>query len=160
MHQPLPAHQTKHLPTLTYPFNGCTFHLHQSSDGTSNGTALWLGAQVLSAYAASTIRPGRLKAVELGSGIGLTACVLHRPRITPLSLKNGLRHLIKCAHRLLITSVDAHSTLIKTLGGPSYPIQPRIVLSRLRRPRHRHGPRLRFYPQTQHCCKFTPYAGQ
>lgn len=86
MHQPLPAHQTKHLPTLTYPFNGCTFLLAQSSDGISNGTALWLGAQLLAVYAASALnarRPGsegRPKAVELGSGVGLTACVLHRPR--------------------------------------------------------------------------------
>ena len=80
MHQPLPAHQTKHLPTLTYPFNGCTFLLAQSSDGTSNGTALWLGAQLLSVYAASALDARRPKAVELGSGVGLTACVLHRPR--------------------------------------------------------------------------------
>ncbi|KAI6011626.1 hypothetical protein EDC04DRAFT_767418, partial [Pisolithus marmoratus] len=52
MYLPLPAHQTKHLPTLTYPFICSTFHLAQSSDGTSNGTALWLGAQLLSAYLA------------------------------------------------------------------------------------------------------------
>ncbi|KAI6103484.1 hypothetical protein F5141DRAFT_1007801 [Pisolithus sp. B1] len=82
MHSPLPAHQTKHLPTLTYPFIHSAFHLAQSSNGTSHGTALWLGAQLLSAYLAaefkdvhsrSTTRP---RAVELGSGIGLTALAL------------------------------------------------------------------------------------
>ncbi|KAI6028788.1 hypothetical protein F5J12DRAFT_807732 [Pisolithus orientalis] len=78
---PLPAHQTKHLPTLTYPFIYSTFYLAQSSDGTSNGTALWLGAQLLSAYLAAELKDVHLKttrprAVELGSGIGLTALAL------------------------------------------------------------------------------------
>ncbi|KAI6036121.1 hypothetical protein BKA83DRAFT_679355 [Pisolithus microcarpus] len=84
-HSPLPAHQTKHLHTLTYPFVHSTFHLAQSSNGTSHGTALWLGAQLLSAYLAAELKDvhSKLKtpktlprAVELGSGIGLTALAL------------------------------------------------------------------------------------
>lgn len=86
-----PAHHTKHLPVLAYPFNDVAFHLVQRDDGISNGTALWLGAQVLSVYLSAefkgkskTIETGtnnnmydtaRPKAVELGSGIGLMACV-------------------------------------------------------------------------------------
>lgn len=90
-----PAHHTKHLPVLAYPFNNVAFHLVQRDDGISNGTALWLGAQVLSVYLSAefkgksrkTIEAGtddsalvlhdtaRPKVVELGSGIGLTACV-------------------------------------------------------------------------------------
>ncbi|KIK98850.1 hypothetical protein PAXRUDRAFT_823400 [Paxillus rubicundulus Ve08.2h10] len=82
----LPAHHTKHLPTLTYTCNGHTFHLGQSDDGISNGTALWLGGQVLSAYTVDELKGSRVRArageqrrpraVELGSGIGLTALVL------------------------------------------------------------------------------------
>lgn len=84
-HSPLPAHQTKHLHTLTYPFVHSTFHLAQSSNGTSHGTALWLGAQLLSAYLAAELKDAhsklktpktRPRAVELGSGIGLTALAL------------------------------------------------------------------------------------
>ncbi|KAG1877894.1 hypothetical protein DFJ58DRAFT_648214 [Suillus subalutaceus] len=91
-----PAHHTKHLPVLAYPFNSVAFHLVQRDDGTSNGTALWLGAQVLSVYLSAefkgksrkTIETGtdnnasvlcntaRPKAVELGSGIGLMALAL------------------------------------------------------------------------------------
>ncbi|KAG2157332.1 hypothetical protein DEU56DRAFT_764038 [Suillus clintonianus] len=91
-----PAHHTKHLPVLAYPFNNAVFHLVQRDDGTSNGTALWLGAQVLSIYLSAefkgksrkTIATGtdnnssvlcdtaRTKAVELGSGIGLMALAL------------------------------------------------------------------------------------
>ncbi|KAH7889294.1 hypothetical protein F5I97DRAFT_499636 [Phlebopus sp. FC_14] len=83
---PLPAHHTKHLTTLAYPFNGHTFHLAQQDNGTSNGTALWLGSQVLSAYLANELKGTRSRvavgqqrrprAVELGSGIGLTALAL------------------------------------------------------------------------------------
>ncbi|KAG1768361.1 hypothetical protein EDD22DRAFT_1002118 [Suillus occidentalis] len=91
-----PAHHTKHLPVLAYPFNNVAFHLVQRDDGISNGTALWLGAQVLSVYLSAefkgksrkTIETGmdnstlvlhdteRPKVVELGSGIGLTALAL------------------------------------------------------------------------------------
>ncbi|KIJ68972.1 hypothetical protein HYDPIDRAFT_79807, partial [Hydnomerulius pinastri MD-312] len=82
----LPAHHTKHLRTLAYPFNGHTFHLAQRDDGISNGTALWLGGQILSAYLANEMKGTRARsgigeqrrsrAVELGSGIGLTALAL------------------------------------------------------------------------------------
>lgn len=64
----LPAHATKHLSVLQYN----SFTLVQTDDGKSNGTALWLGAQVLSAYLSTlSVSPGR--AIELGSGIGLSA---------------------------------------------------------------------------------------
>ncbi|KAG6890462.1 hypothetical protein C0992_001509 [Termitomyces sp. T32_za158] len=66
-----PAHRTKHQPLLDFP----PFLLAQSDDGTANGTALWLGAQCLSAYlAAIHAVPGVV--CELGSGIGLTALVM------------------------------------------------------------------------------------
>ncbi|KAG0705929.1 hypothetical protein DFH29DRAFT_799266 [Suillus ampliporus] len=91
-----PAHHTKHLPVLAYPFKNVAFHLVQKDDGASNGTALWLGAQVLSVYLATefkgksrkTVATGmsngtsvpydtvRSKAIELGSGIGLMALAL------------------------------------------------------------------------------------
>ena len=92
----LPAHQTKHLPILQYPFLDKTFTLTQSNDGRANGTALWLGAQCLSAFLAdvllevkeqdiaitsesgSALRRRRPRAIELGSGIGLSAYV-YRP---------------------------------------------------------------------------------
>lgn len=78
---PLPAHHTKHLNSLTYPIGlDLTVNLLQIDDGKTNGTGLWLGAQCLSLFLAnSQKRPspsiGRPKAVELGSGIGLTAWV-------------------------------------------------------------------------------------
>ncbi|KAH8117329.1 hypothetical protein DFH11DRAFT_1839761 [Phellopilus nigrolimitatus] len=94
----LPAHQTKHLPMLTYPFFDNTFELSQSNDGHVNGTALWLGAQCLSAFLAdvlpspqtksfhrttnssASVLQGqgvrKLRAIELGSGIGLSALAL------------------------------------------------------------------------------------
>ena len=76
MSKPLPAHRTKHIPSLAYP----PFVLAQSDDGHSNGTALWLGAQILSPYLVCRLKPPlpqqrRPRAVELGSGVGLTACV-------------------------------------------------------------------------------------
>lgn len=52
----LPAHHTKHLPLLVYPIpDNLTLHLAQSDDGESNGTALWLGAQILSAFLADAL---------------------------------------------------------------------------------------------------------
>ncbi|PCH38096.1 hypothetical protein WOLCODRAFT_114823 [Wolfiporia cocos MD-104 SS10] len=84
---PLPAHETKHLPLLSHPFRGETFHLAQRADGTTNGTALWLGAQCLAAFLADTLKfqkggngnakqTRRMRAVELGSGVGLCALAL------------------------------------------------------------------------------------
>ncbi|KAG8899072.1 hypothetical protein FRB99_006953 [Tulasnella sp. 403] len=91
---PLPAHETKHHPQLTYPFLDKTFSLKQLNDGQSNGTGLWLGSQCLSLYL-SDIEQSLLKsvkarrkventttaerpprAIELGSGIGLGALAL------------------------------------------------------------------------------------
>ncbi|KAJ6630743.1 hypothetical protein B0H10DRAFT_1982685, partial [Mycena sp. CBHHK59/15] len=73
----LPASLTKHSKNLACPFGPTTFQLLQSDDGVSNGTGLWLGAQCLSAYLAySGVVKSGMKAIELGSGIGLTALVL------------------------------------------------------------------------------------
>ncbi|KIM80751.1 hypothetical protein PILCRDRAFT_822017 [Piloderma croceum F 1598] len=79
---PLPAHHTKHLNSLAYPIGlDLTVNLLQVDDGKTNGTGLWLGAQCLSLFLANSHkRPspsiGRPKAVELGSGVGLTALTL------------------------------------------------------------------------------------
>lgn len=83
-----PAHETKHIPLLQYPFRAHLFHLTQLDNGATNGTGLWLGAQCLSLYLSDLLRnksasPSGLstgaqrpnKAIELGSGIGLSACV-------------------------------------------------------------------------------------
>ncbi|TFY60280.1 hypothetical protein EVJ58_g5252 [Rhodofomes roseus] len=80
-HPPRPAHSTKHLALLRYPFRDLVFHLAQRDDGLTNGTALWLGAQCLSLYLADALRlkappARRLRAIELGSGIGLSALAL------------------------------------------------------------------------------------
>lgn len=64
-----PAHQTKSEKILRYS----GYSLCQSDDGATNGTTLWLGGQILSAYL-PTLRTGPGKAIELGSGIGLSAC--------------------------------------------------------------------------------------
>lgn len=86
----LPAYDTKHVPVLDIPLriglrneDTLVLRLAQADTaGTTTGTTLWLGAQVLSAYLlwlfpisdASTTRRG--KAIELGSGIGLTSLCL------------------------------------------------------------------------------------
>ena len=84
-----PAHETKHVPLLQYPFRSHIFHLVQLDNGATNGTGLWLGAQCMSLYLSdllknksSTSTSGpfagakrRNRAIELGSGIGLSACV-------------------------------------------------------------------------------------
>jgi len=69
---PLPAHCTKHISLLDHT----DFVLEQRADGVSNGTALWLAGQVLAFYLQEhhCTRPGR--AIELGSGTGLTALTL------------------------------------------------------------------------------------
>ncbi|KAL5529234.1 hypothetical protein ACEPAG_5219 [Sanghuangporus baumii] len=57
----LPAHDTKHVPLLVYPFrDNIIFHLSQSDDGANNGTALWLGSQILSAFLTDTSPHPRL----------------------------------------------------------------------------------------------------
>ncbi|CCM02345.1 uncharacterized protein FIBRA_04440 [Fibroporia radiculosa] len=80
MDSPLPAHCSKHRPLLRHPFRRLLFHLAQRDDGASNGTALWLGAQCLSLYLADNVSPprrtARPRAIELGSGIGLSALAL------------------------------------------------------------------------------------
>ncbi|KAI0705816.1 hypothetical protein BC835DRAFT_1409881 [Cytidiella melzeri] len=83
--QNLPAHETKHLARLVYTFRNSTFHLSQRNDGSTNGTALWMGGQVLSAWLAEHygkkpwLQKGanrRPRLIELGSGIGLTALAM------------------------------------------------------------------------------------
>ncbi|KAK7014912.1 hypothetical protein R3P38DRAFT_2998353, partial [Favolaschia claudopus] len=75
----LPASSTKDSKVLPCPLATSLFHLAQSDDGHSNGTALWLGAQCLSAYLThfAVPKPG-MHAIELGSGIGLTALAIAR----------------------------------------------------------------------------------
>ncbi|EIM90153.1 uncharacterized protein STEHIDRAFT_52185 [Stereum hirsutum FP-91666 SS1] len=75
----LPAQHTKHLNSLHYPFHDNDFLLAQRDDGVSNGTALWLGGQLMAAFLSQTLatrRTPRLRAIELGAGIGLTSLVL------------------------------------------------------------------------------------
>ena len=87
----LPAHQTKHQSVLHYPFREHSFHLTQLDNGITNGSALWLGAQCLTLYLQDLFKnkpnshvsypnirqsARRPRAIELGSGIGLSACVL------------------------------------------------------------------------------------
>ena len=104
-----PAHETKHIPILDYPFRALRFHLAQLDNGASNGTALWLGAQCLSLYLADNLKhrspssPGstalapdgkRPRVIELGSGIGLSACVFSAAsslRLRPTRLPSLLR---------------------------------------------------------------------
>jgi len=78
----LPAHHTSHLQSLDYHFLAHSFLLVQRQDSKSTGTALWLGAQCLSAYLAtvhnsiSHSHHTRPRVLELGSGTGLAAFVL------------------------------------------------------------------------------------
>jgi protein N-lysine methyltransferase METTL21D len=82
----LPAHHTKHVPVLDVRIGEHAFRLSQSDKGDTNGTALWLGGQLLSVYLLSlhatgklerkqSADKGRLRAIELGSGIGLCGFV-------------------------------------------------------------------------------------
>ncbi|KAI0079963.1 hypothetical protein K474DRAFT_1591189 [Panus rudis PR-1116 ss-1] len=83
-----PAHETKHLRVLAYPFRTFSFHLAQLDNGRTNGSALWLGAQILSSFLAQTHtrrkavadaehdEQPRPRVVELGSGMGLSALAL------------------------------------------------------------------------------------
>jgi len=82
-----PAHQTKSEKTLKYS----GYSLRQSDDGVTNGTTLWLGGQILSAYLPTLkTRPG--KAVELGSGIGLSAYGISSPPALPAPLTRFQTH--------------------------------------------------------------------
>jgi len=75
-----PAHSTKHIQTLVYEFNSqFVFNLFQSQDGVSNGTALWLGGQILACYLASLYHDSKhppRRAIELGAGVGLASLVV------------------------------------------------------------------------------------
>ncbi|KAJ7063239.1 hypothetical protein C8F01DRAFT_1219379 [Mycena amicta] len=68
----LPASDTKNQPVVQY----LSFHLQQSNDGMSNGTGLWLGAQVLSAFLSAGVAKNGMRVMELGSGVGaLSLCL-------------------------------------------------------------------------------------
>lgn len=70
-----PATLTKHLPNLRCSFAGLNLELSQSDDGKSNGSALWLGAQIIACHLkASSFKLANKNVCELGSGIGFTAC--------------------------------------------------------------------------------------
>jgi len=77
---PAPAHKTKHVQNLLYSFNNIsTFNLAQLQNGANNGTALWLGGQVLACYLASLYKDSKhppRRAIELGAGIGLASLVV------------------------------------------------------------------------------------
>ncbi|RPB00848.1 hypothetical protein L873DRAFT_1827501 [Choiromyces venosus 120613-1] len=89
---PLPAHLTKHLPTLYYPLPSTPYILtltqsQSSSSSTSSeqttGTTLWLSSQLLSYHlltlfpsSPSTPQRSRGVAIDLGAGIGLTSHTL------------------------------------------------------------------------------------
>ncbi|GLB35032.1 putative lysine methyltransferase [Lyophyllum shimeji] len=121
-----PAHSTKHIPLLCYPFASSTFYLAQLDDGVSNGTALWLGAQCLSVYLASIhhrlnprsgISP---RVVELGSGIGLTALVMSSlgwdvlatdiphviSSVLAANIQNNLQNLPPASGRINVRELD------------------------------------------------------
>lgn len=71
----LPAHDTKHVPLLTYPFrDDIIFTLSQSDDGANNGTALWLGSQILSAFLTDTLTHPVLAAGKNKNAVGQDPC--------------------------------------------------------------------------------------
>lgn len=78
-----PAHFTKHVPLLQLPFLSSQFSVSQCDNGQDNGTAIWLGGQILALSLPSLLlsknkgtqdRPKR--AIELGSGTGFTVLAL------------------------------------------------------------------------------------
>ena len=75
---PLPAHQTKDVPLLTYPITPFrTVQLVQKAplDSVSTGTTLYLSSQLLAHYLQDTTPKG-VTAIELGSGTGLVSIAL------------------------------------------------------------------------------------
>ncbi|KAG7092336.1 hypothetical protein E1B28_008697 [Marasmius oreades] len=103
-----PAHITKHLPVLDYPFTSTiSFQLLQSDNGSHNGTTLWLGAQCLSAYLRQCVKPAH-SVIELGSGIGLTSLVLS-------SL--GWKKVVATDTASVISSVLSQNITNNSLGG-------------------------------------------
>lgn len=74
--QPLPAHQTKHLPSIDYSLpSGQVVQLKQaiSLENDSTGRTLWLGAQVLAVYLNELLGATgnrRKTCIDLGSGTG------------------------------------------------------------------------------------------
>jgi predicted nicotinamide N-methyase len=97
----LPAHQTKHLPVLYARVGPHTFRLRQAANGDTNGSALWLGGQLLAAHLLELHATGKLarthRAIELGAGIGLCGYVC-------------------VSVVVLIRVADAHRLTLATLG--------------------------------------------
>lgn len=76
-----PAHLTKHISLLSLSLHASSFHIAQRDDGSLNGTAVWLSGQALALVLPALLparRHDRPRAIELGSGTGLTACVVCR----------------------------------------------------------------------------------
>ncbi|EEB96616.1 hypothetical protein MPER_04220, partial [Moniliophthora perniciosa FA553] len=116
----LPATFTKHLSVLDYHFSSTvSFQLAQLDNGISNGTALWLGAQCLSAYVAHFVKPGST-VIELGSGIGLTSLVL-----ASLGWKQVIAtDTCTVINTVLTRNIANHpNILIRELGGTVDPVK-------------------------------------
>ncbi|EAU88462.1 hypothetical protein CC1G_11934 [Coprinopsis cinerea okayama7 len=117
MSSPQPAHSTKHLPQLSYPFQHSTFILNQQTDGSHNGTALWLGGQILALFLANfharfTTNKAPPRAIELGSGIGLTALALSSLGWDVLA--TDIRHVVDA---VLSKNIDLNATALPPASG-------------------------------------------
>lgn len=112
----LPAQHTKHLNSLHYRFLDNDFHLAQRDDGISNGTALWLGGQLMAAFLSQTFatrRTPRLRAIELGAGIGLTSFVLLYPCI--LYYTSSAFSLVLSSIGVDVLATDTHHVISSVL---------------------------------------------
>ncbi|KZV90405.1 hypothetical protein EXIGLDRAFT_616992 [Exidia glandulosa HHB12029] len=105
----LPAFETKHLNQLQTRFNSCHFVLKQSDNGVANGTTLWLGGQALALYfkygLALNPHPGT-SAVELGSGVGLTALAVASLGYSVLATDTALIHNAVLAYNISSNRVN------------------------------------------------------
>lgn len=107
LEQPRPAFETKHEQQLEAHFNASTFVLAQSDNGVANGTTLWLAGQALALYFALALKPpaaakpaSNYYAVELGSGIGLTALALASLGYAVLATDTKTVHDAVLAHNI------------------------------------------------------------
>ncbi|KAI5847101.1 hypothetical protein DFP73DRAFT_544201 [Morchella snyderi] len=120
---PLPAHETKHEPLLHYPVlpTPLVLDLTQSdTTQTTTGSTLWLGAQVLAVYLLELYGTGskplrntkRLRAIDLGAGVGLTANVL-----AMLGFEVVATDLRVVVDAVLAGNVRANEERVRTWGG-------------------------------------------
>ncbi|KAH7107548.1 putative methyltransferase-domain-containing protein [Auriculariales sp. MPI-PUGE-AT-0066] len=89
-----PAHKSKDVSSLVHTFAQSSFVLVQSNNGATNGTTLWLAGQALAFYFSANLKipkPGTI-ALELGSGIGLTALAVACLGFTVLATDIPLVH--------------------------------------------------------------------